>query len=91
MKEILNQFRLGHHEFENGRLEGFEGLNPFDLFELWTTEAVENKEREPNAFALSTVNSDGQPSSRILYLKDIVENQLVFYTFPTQSGLELGT
>ncbi|MCH2230112.1 MAG: pyridoxamine 5'-phosphate oxidase [Crocinitomicaceae bacterium] len=80
MKEILNQFRLGHHEFENGRLEGFEGLNPFDLFELWTTEAVENKEREPNAFALSTVNSDGQPSSRILYLKDIVENQLVFYT-----------
>lgn len=80
MKDILDQFRLGRHEFENGSLEGFEGLDPYDLFELWTTEAVNNKEREPNAFVLSTVNSYGQPSSRILYLKDIIEKQLVFYT-----------
>ena len=75
MKDILDQFRLGRHEFENGSLEGFVGLDPYDLFELWTTEAVNNKEREPNAFVLSTVNSDGQPSSRILYLKDIIEKQ----------------
>jgi len=80
MKDILDQFRLGRHEFENGSLIGFEGLNPYDLFELWTTEAVNNKEREPNAFVLSTVSSDGQPSSRILYLKDIIEKELVFYT-----------
>ena len=80
MKEILDQFRLGRHEFDHGNLEDFEGLDPYDLFELWTTEAVKNKESEPNAFVLSTVSSDGQPSSRILYLKDIVEKEFIFYT-----------
>ena len=43
MKNILDTFRQGHHEFENSRLDGFEGVNPYELFELWTTEAVENK------------------------------------------------
>jgi pyridoxamine 5'-phosphate oxidase len=80
MKEILDQFRLGRHEFDHGNLEGFEGLSPYDLFELWTTEAVNNKESEPNAFVLSTASSDGQPSSRVLYLKDIIEKEFIFYT-----------
>jgi pyridoxamine 5'-phosphate oxidase len=90
MKDILDQFRLGRHEFENGSIEGFEGLNPYDLFELWTTEAVNNNEREPNAFVLSTVSSEGQPSSRILYLKDIIDKQLVFYTnYNSKKGQEI--
>ncbi len=80
MKDILDSFRLGRHEFDNGRLDGFEGLDPYQLFELWTTEAVESKETEPNAFVLSTVNSAGQASSRIVYLKDIIDNQFVLYT-----------
>lgn len=80
MKDILDSFRLGRHEFDNGHLDGFDGLDPYQLFELWTTEAVETKEKEPNAFVLSTVNKDGQPSSRIVYLKDIIDNQFVLYT-----------
>jgi pyridoxamine 5'-phosphate oxidase len=80
MKDILDQFRLGRHEFDHGSLDGFEGLDPYELFELWTTEAVSNKEPEPNAFVLSTVSYDGQPSSRILYLKDIIKKQFIFYT-----------
>lgn len=79
-EEILGQFRAGHHEFQNGHLEGFSGSDAFDLFRLWTQEAVDNGEREPNAFVLSTVNASGQPSSRILYLKDIINDNLVFYT-----------
>mgnify|MGYP006154450017 CR=1 FL=1 len=85
MKDILDSFRLGRHEFENGRFDGPDsnkegGLDPFQLFELWTSEAVVNKEKEPNAFVLSTVSKDGQPSSRVVYLKDIIENQFVLYT-----------
>lgn len=90
MKDILDSFRLGRHEFENGHLEGFEGLDPFQLFELWTTEAVETKEKEPNAFALSTVNASGQASSRIVYLKDIIDNQFVLYTnYNSRKGEEI--
>lgn len=93
MKEILDSFRLGHHEFNGGK-DGFEfnGLDPFQLFELWTSEAVVTKEVEPNAFVLSTVNTDGQASSRIVYLKDIIENQLVLYTnYSSKKGIDIAT
>lgn len=76
----MDAFRDGHHEFENGHLESFEGANPYDLFNVWTQEAVTNEELEPNAFVLSTVGTDGQPSSRIVYLKDNIDGKLVLYT-----------
>lgn len=76
----MDGFRDGHHEFENGHLEGFEGADPYDLFDLWMEEAVANEELEPNAFVLSTVSTEGQPSSRIVYLKDKIDDKLVLYT-----------
>ncbi|MEJ6800430.1 MAG: pyridoxamine 5'-phosphate oxidase [Crocinitomicaceae bacterium] len=93
MKEILDSFRLGHHEFNGGK-DGFEfnGLDPFQLFELWMNEAVETKEVEPNAFVLSTVNTDAQPSSRIVYLKDIIDGQLVLYTnYSSKKGINIAS
>jgi pyridoxamine 5'-phosphate oxidase len=90
MKDILDQFRLGHHDFYNGKLEDFEGLDPYDLFELWAKEAINKKELEPNAFILSTVSSNGQPSSRVLYLKDLIKKQFVFYTnYKSKKGEEI--
>lgn len=80
IKEIMNAFRDGHHEFENGHLESFEGVDPYELFNAWTEEAVDNGELEPNAYVLSSVSSDGQPSSRIVYLKDNIDGKLVLYT-----------
>lgn len=88
--EILGQFRDGHHEFENGHLEDFSGVDAYDLFQLWTKEAIDREEREANAFVLSTVNAAGQPSSRILYLKDIIDKNLVFYTnYSSHKGTDL--
>ena len=90
MKDILDKFRLGRHEFENGRLDGIEGIDPYDLLELWVTEATENNEREANAFVLSTVNDSGCPSSRIVYLKDIIDRQFIFYTnYNSKKGKEI--
>ena len=80
MKDILDEFRNGRHEFENGHLEGIEGEAPFDLFELWMTEAVNKKELEPNAFNLSTVSKDLKLSSRIVYFKDLIDGSFIFYT-----------
>ena len=86
----MDAFRDGHHEFENGHLESFEGANPYELFNAWTEEAVANEELEANAFVLSTVSKDGQPSSRILYLKDILEEKLVMYTnYSSLKGQEI--
>jgi len=90
IEAILSLFRDGHHEFENGHLTSIEGANPFELFEAWTENAVEQKESEPNAFALATVDATGQASSRIVYLKDIIDHKLVFYTnYNSSKGMDI--
>ena len=79
MKEILDIFRSGHHEFENGRMDNIPQDSAFVLFENWLKEAYDN-EIEANAFQLSTISPTGSPSSRIVYLKDVVDESYVFYT-----------
>jgi pyridoxamine 5'-phosphate oxidase len=45
---------------------------------------------EPTAFALGTVSADGQPSVRIVLLKDVDDRGFVFYTnFESRKGREL--
>jgi pyridoxamine 5'-phosphate oxidase len=47
---------------------------------LWLKEAMEKNVHEPNAISVSTIGEDGFPISRIVYLKDLMEEGLVFYT-----------
>jgi len=54
--------------------------NPYEQFNLWLMEAIESGELEPTAMALSTVDNDLQPHTRIVLLKDFSEKGLVFYT-----------
>ncbi len=45
---------------------------------------------EPTSFALATVGADGQPSVRILLLKDVDQRGFVFYTnYESRKGREL--
>lgn len=53
---------------------------PFDQFEKWFQQAMDASLEEPNAMCLATVSSDGQPSTRIVLLKDFSEKGLTFYT-----------
>ncbi len=54
--------------------------NPITQFEKWLGEALEAKVQEPYAFCLSTIASDGGPSARIVYLREVLDEGLVFYT-----------
>lgn len=64
--------------------------NPFEQFEIWFNQALEGDFADPNAFALSTVNGEGKPSSRILLLKGFDERGFVFYTnYESRKGQEL--
>ena len=90
MKKIIDNFRTGRHEFENGHLENIHDLKPFDLFEEWMTEAVKVNEKEPNAFVMSTINEKSEPKSRIVYLKDIIDGEFVLYTnYESDKGKEI--
>lgn len=90
MEDFLEQMRNDHKDFDHGSLEGNFGSQPFELFSTWFSEAIETKQVEPNAFVLSTVNTALQTSSRILYLKEVLEEQFVFYTnYESRKGHDL--
>jgi pyridoxamine 5'-phosphate oxidase len=68
-------------EFINTPLNRKDLLNdPFEQFETWMTRALKVQEVQPNAMTLSTVNHEGQPSSRIVYLKTMDSQSFVFFT-----------
>ncbi len=54
--------------------------NPFDQFAHWLQEAIAEKVVEPTAMCLSTVSSDGRPSSRIVLLRAQDDRGFTFFT-----------
>lgn len=53
--------------------------SPFEHFNRLMKEAVEKNVPEANAMSLATVNAEGVPSVRIVYLKDVTPEGFVFY------------
>lgn len=53
---------------------------PFALFEGWFSEARAKEINDPEAMALSTVDSDGMPNSRMVLMKGFDRQGPVFYT-----------
>lgn len=90
MEDFLAKMMNDHRDFDHGKLEGFFGETPFDLFSKWYREAFESGQLEPNAFVLSTVDIENRPSSRILYLKAMSENNFVFFTnYSSHKGVDI--
>jgi len=57
--------------------------NPFEQFNLWLQDAINNDVPEPNAMVLATVNKQGQPSARNVLLKSADENGFIFFSNKT--------
>lgn len=55
-------------------------LNPFKQFRKWFDQAREAQLPEPNAMTLATATSLGNPSARMVLLKDFDERGFVFYS-----------
>lgn len=60
-------------------ITNYENKNPFELFDLWFSEAKANQ-GEANAMTLATVGKDGRPSARMVLLKGYDKNGFVLYT-----------
>jgi pyridoxamine 5'-phosphate oxidase len=56
------------------------GTDPFQLFDEWFAEAAASEPNDPNAMALATADSVGNPSVRMVLLKDHGPDGFVFYT-----------
>lgn len=65
-------------------------LDPLRQFQAWLAEAIAADVPEPNAMTLATVGAGGRPSTRIVLIKDVDHQGIVWYTnFESRKGREL--
>lgn len=55
-------------------------LDPMDFLEEWIRDAIDAGIRQPNAMNLATVSELGKPKSRVVLLKEILNNKITFFT-----------
>jgi pyridoxamine 5'-phosphate oxidase len=66
------------------------GKDPIAFFERWMDEAIHSEIKEPTAMTLATASPEGQPSSRMVLLKGILDGSFVFFTnYQSQKGEDL--
>lgn len=71
-----------------------EGLadSPFEQFSRWMQQAIDLKIGDPTAMTIATVAENGQPSQRIVLLKQFDSDGFVFYTnYGSRKAEELAT
>lgn len=67
-----------------------EDQDPYRRFAEWFAEAEKSEPNDPNGMAIATVGPDGQPSLRMVLLKDFDPQGFVFYTnLESRKGREL--
>lgn len=76
--ENLHDFRKSYTKFELHETEV--ETDPLKQFSVWFKEAIEDGTFEANAMIVSTVNKKQQPSSRVVLLKQLVEEGFIFFT-----------
>ncbi len=77
----MSKFNQYRREYTLGSLEeGDLNPDPMALFKEWLDVAVAAEIPDPNAMTIATVNAKGQPSQRIVLLKDLHADGFVFYT-----------
>ncbi len=76
--ELLQKIRSS---YLTGKLELDDLLeHPEDMVREWLDIAKKSNVAEPTAMTLATVNEQGQPSARIVLLKEIDDEGFIFYT-----------
>lgn len=64
--------------------------DPIEQFQLWLKEAIEADCLEPTGMNVSTVSENNTPSSRMVLLKGVDDNQFIFYTnYNSRKGTQL--
>lgn len=78
-------------EYTKGALEPKNmGDNPLVEFRGWFQQALDAQVLEPNAMVLSTVGASNRPSNRVVLLKEITADGIVFFTnYESRKGKEI--
>lgn len=80
-EDIANYLNKVRRDFAGKPLnEEVVAENPMKQFELWFEEAVNAQLLDPYAMSITTVQKNGQPSIRIVYMRGIKDEGFIFYT-----------
>ena len=72
--DIMKDYKL------KALLESDIASDPITQFHTWWSEAIDSAIEEVNAMTLATSTKDGEPSARIVLLKDYSKDGFVFFT-----------
>ena len=75
---MLRDIRTDYQKFE--LTEQTVNHDPFQQLNNWLKEAIEAQEPDSTAMVLSTIDQNGHPDARVVLLKEIQPEGLVFFT-----------
>jgi len=90
-EDIVNYLNEIRRDFSGKPLtEGSVHRDPIEQYAIWFEEAVDAQLLDPYAMSLTTVSADGQPSTRIVYMRGIKSEGFVFYSnYKSDKGRDL--
>ena len=93
MSQINQHISQLREDFMKGQLsEEAISKTPSTQFELWMKDAINAKVNEVPACNLATVNTNGKPSARIVYLREFGDDLFYFYTnYDSRKSSEIST
>lgn len=66
--------------------------SPFLQFRAWYSYAIMNNVQDADAMTLCTVDAQGKPSSRVVYMRDLESDGLVFFTnYHSRKGRDINS
>lgn len=81
MEEIANYLNSIRRDFAKKELDRSAiSEDPFQQFATWLEEAVQSQILDPQSMVLCTADADGKPSSRVVYMRGLEPDGLLFYT-----------
>jgi len=75
---MLRDIRTNYQKYELS--ESSIRKDPLSQFSVWLEDAVNEKVQELTAMVLSTIDSEGNPESRVVLLKELKSEGLIFFT-----------
>jgi len=64
--------------------------DPIEQIALWLEEAIKSEVNEPNAMVLSTVKNNNIPAARVVLLKGLTKEGLIFFTnYNSNKGVQI--
>jgi pyridoxamine 5'-phosphate oxidase len=75
---MLRDIRTNYQKYDLS--ESSVRKDPFSQLSDWMDDAVKENVQEPTAMVLSTIDSEGNPESRVVLLKELKAEGLIFFT-----------